>query len=112
MLGPPPAVNDGPDERTSRRRSSAMTIDQTAPRANDEDARAAEPFLLVRAEDGTVFTIPKSIVEAHRLSDEQRAALEAQFAADATDTDGFDLSSGGFVGPDYKRPPSLPFYDS
>jgi hypothetical protein len=79
---------------------------------NERDESNGEPCLMVRAEDGTAYAIPRSIVEAHRLSDEQRTELEAHYAADAADTGGFDLSSGGFVGPDYKRPAPLPYYNA
>jgi non-specific serine/threonine protein kinase len=49
----------------------------------------------LRADDGTVYAIPRSVVEAHRLSDAQRMELEAHLGADV---DGFYYGPSGNVG--------------
>lgn len=65
---------------------------------NERNEAAAEPCLMVRTEDGTAYAIPQSVVETHRLSDEQRAALEARATADDGDVDGFYYGPSGNVG--------------
>lgn len=56
---------------------------------NERVETAGEPHLLLRAADGTTYAIPQGIVEAHRLSDEQWADLEAGLRADGVDVEGY-----------------------
>jgi len=76
---------------------------------------AQEMGLMLRADDGVTYVIPQSVVEAHRLSDEQRTELEAQLAADGADVEGFYYGPSGNVGSfEMTRPQvsrqSIPFF--
>ena len=58
---------------------------------NGRASAADEPHLLVRADDGTAYAIPRSIVEAHRLSGEQWAALQERAQADGLEVAGYQF---------------------
>jgi hypothetical protein len=62
--------------------------------ASEWNETAGEPCLVVGAEDGATYAIPRSIVEAHRLTDEQRVELEARLGADS----GGDTAGHQFIG--------------
>jgi len=75
-----------------------MSTEQPAPTAGPPGEAAAEPHLLLRAEDGATFLLPARVVEAHRLADEERAALEAQLKDGGADVAGFYYGPSGDVG--------------
>lgn len=80
--------------------------------ASEQNGAAAELCVLVRTGDGTAYAaIPESIVEAHRLSDEQRAELAARFTAEDADVKGFDWRSGGLWPAGTSMPAPLPEYN-
>lgn len=75
-----------------------MTTDQTAPMTGPEGEASGEPCLILRADDGTTFVIPASVVEAHRLSDDDQTALEARLKKEGGDVEGFYYGPTGNVG--------------
>jgi hypothetical protein len=80
---------------------------------NGQAGAADEPCLLVRADDGTAYAIPRSTVEAHRLTGEQWAALEASMQADGNDVAGYYYGPTGNVGTFGGGPagPPVPVYN-
>jgi hypothetical protein len=68
-----------------------MTSDGTAERMEE----GGEAGLLLRADDGSAYLIPRAALEQYRLSDEGRAALEEQ-AAEAGDVRGHGQYIGQF----------------
>lgn len=76
-----------------------MTTEQPA----EQTETAQEIGLMLRTDEGTTYVIPVGVVESHRLSDEQRATLEARLIADGGDTTGHQFI--GTFGPSVPAPP-------
>lgn len=66
-----------------------MTIEQSGLTTGEQAETAEELCLLLRADDGATYAIPQAALEGYRLSDAQRAELEAHLGADGTDVQGY-----------------------
>jgi hypothetical protein len=71
-----------------------VTSDQTASRMDEQTQTAQEIGLMLRTDEGTTYVVPVGVVERYRLSDEQRATLEARLTADG----GGDTTGQQFIG--------------